>query len=555
MKKFIAIILTFCLILCAFPLQAMAYPGDIWQPGNDGGKVVQKKLENGALALQNDYLRVTLQKTQYGSYLTTIPTAVVAQNEGKSPRTLQYPQCTFVTYEKGPGIESSHYVHTALQSMQFVDKTPNGNNPAIKAEYALTIWRHENNTTFPAAVTVYHELVKLQDKTDQNSKASWGVLTTVSEVQIRRADLLCNLMTDFYFEWEYQLDGFTGMGHYDTASSTSGPAPKMSHTTIKSEKEIGFGKPETITSISTASTTITSRIDDLRTYTSPKGYTQAGEKQGIYLTEVYVDSYPWANPFVGLSDYYKKEIKTYTGTNQPIRVELPQNVTVVPSDLFDRMWVECTNFVGFFIYDDENESAAEDAAHYLWGFRDLVQEGNKLPTEPDKIDPSITAKRLAVFRTSDGVTVEYVADDAALTTLKKRYNNAEPIALISGDYKSENGSAFEFTGNAAMLSPSVTATWDSKRGGKLVIHKEGTIEQTGVHLSAPTFKFYQPKSGAEGDLKITLDEKGFIFDITPEKNTAIIAVDIPYATTKLEGAGSRRTTPPCWPPSPTSTAA
>lgn len=536
MKKFIAIILTFCLILCAFPLQAMAYPGDIWQPGNDGGKVVQKKLENGALALQNDYLRVTLQKTQYGSYLTTIPTAVVAQNEGKSPRTLQYPQCTFVTYEKGPGIESSHYVHTALQSMQFVDKTPNGNNPAIKAEYALTIWRHENNTTFPAAVTVYHELVKLQDKTDQNSKASWGVLTTVSEVQIRQADFPKDLMTDFYFEWEYQLDGFTGMGHYDTASSTSGPAPKMSHTTIKSEKEIGFGKPETITSISTASTTITSRIDDLRTYTSPKGYTQAGEKQGIYLTEVYVDSYPWANPFVGLSDYYKKEIKTYTGTNQPIRVELPQNVTVVPSDLFDRMWVECTNFVGFFIYDDENESAAEDAAHYLWGFRDLVQEGNKLPTEPDKIDPSITAKRLAVFRTSDGVTVEYVADDAALTTLKKRYNNAEPIALISGDYKSENGSAFEFTGNAAMLSPSVTATWDSKRGGKLVIHKEGTIEQTGVHLSAPTFKFYQPKSGAEGDLKITLDEKGFIFDITPEKNTAIIAVDIPYATTKLEGA-------------------
>ncbi len=61
------------------------------------------------------------------------------------------------------------------------------------------------------------------------------------------------------------------------------------------------------------------------------------------------------------------------------------------------------------------------------------------------------------------MTVEYVADDAALTTLKKQYNNAEPIALISGDYKSENGSAFEFTGNAAMLSPSVTATWDSKR--------------------------------------------------------------------------------------------
>ncbi len=447
MKKFIAIILTFCLILCAFPLQAMAYPGDIWRPGKDGGEVVQKKLKNGAFALQNEYLRVTLQKTQYGSYLTTIPTAVVETNEGKSPRTLQYPQCTFVTYQQGK--PTTHYVHTALQSMQFVKETPNGENPAIKAEYALTIWRHENNTTFPAAVTVYHELVKLQDKTDSKSKESWGVLTTVGEIRLNSAEI----MTDFYFEWEYQLEGFTGMGHYDTASSTSGPAPKMSHTTVE---EDGEGGNATITSVSTASTTITSRIDDMHTYTSPKGYTQAGEKQGIYLTEVYVDSYPWANPFVGLSNYYAKEITTYNGT-QPIRVELPQAVTVVPSDRFDRMWVECTNHVGVHFNEHEG-SASEAAAHYLWGFRDLVQEGNKPPTNPDTIKPSITAKRLAVFRANSGVTVEYVADDAALTTLKKKYNNAEPVALISGDY-TKNGETFEFTGNAAMLSPSVTATW------------------------------------------------------------------------------------------------
>ena len=523
MKKFIAIILTFCLILCAFPLQAMAYPGDIWRPGKDGGEVKTMNLKNGALALQNNYLRVTLQKTPNGSYLTTIPTAVVEENEGKSPRTLQYPQCTFVTYQQGK--PTTHYVHTALQSMQFVKETPNGENPAIKAEYALTIWRHENNTTFPAAVTVYHELVKLQDKTDSKSKESWGVLTTVGEIRLSNAEI----MTDFYFEWEYQLEGFTGMGHYDTASSTSGPAPKMSHTTVE---EKGEGGNATITSISTASTTITSRIDDLYTYTSPKGYTQAGEKQGIYLTEVYVDSYPWANPFVGLSDYYEKGITTYDGT-QPIRVPLPQTVTVVPSDRFDRMWVECTNHVG--VYFNEHEgSASEAAAHYLWGFRDLVQDKGDVPTNPDKIDSSITAKRLAVFRANGGVTVEYVADDAALTTLKKQYNNAEPIALISGDYTSKNGETFEFTGNAAMLSPSVTATWGN--GGKLVIHKDGTIEQKGVHLSAPTFKFYQPTSGAADALKIALDEKGFAFEMKPDQNDAIIAVDIPYATTKLEGA-------------------
>lgn len=533
MKKFIAIILTFCLILCAFPLQAMAYPGDIWRPGKDGGEVKTMNLKNGALALQNEYLRVTLQKTPNGTYLTTIPTAVVEENEGKSPRTMQYPLCTFVTYEQGK--PTSHYVFTLLRSMEFVKKTPNGENPAIKAEYDLTIWWYENNTTFPAAVTVYHELVKLQDKTKQDSKESWGVLTTVGQVRMKKKDFPQDLMTDHHFQWEYQLEGFTGMGHYDTASSQSGPAPKMSHTTVK---EDGEGGNATITSISTASTTITSRIDDLYTYTSPKGYTQAGEKQGIYLTEVYVDSYPWANPFVGLSDYYAKEITTYNGT-QPIRVELPQTVTVVPSDRFDRMWVECTNRIGIPSYDDdieENGPADEAAAHYLWGFRKLVQEKDPLPSEPDKIDPSITAKRLAVFWAGKGVTVEYVADDAALTTLKKKYNNAEPVALISGDYTSKNGETFEFTGNAAMLSPSVTATWDRKKGGKLLIHKDGRIEQNGVHLSAPTFKFYQPKSNQGKPLSMTLDANGFTFGIDPQNNDAIIAVDIPYATTKLEGA-------------------
>ena len=75
-------------------------------------------------------------------------------------------------------------------------------------------------------------------------------------------------------------------------------------------------------------------------------------------------------------------------------------------------------------------------------------------------------------------------------------------------------------------------------GGKLIIHKNGTVEQSGVSLSAPTFKFYQPTSGAEGALSISLAEKGFAFDIDPAKNDAIVYVDIPYATVKLENAAA-----------------
>ena len=147
------------------------------------------------------------------------------------------------------------------------------------------------------------------------------------------------------------------------------------------------------------------------------------------------------------------------------------------------------------------------------------------------MEVSINAKRLAAFADgNDGVTVEYVADDAALNALKQRYGN--PVALISGDYESKNGTDFAFTGGAALLSPSVTATWGN--GGELVIHKDGTITHSGLSLNAPSFKFYQPNSGAGEELKIKLTQDGFLFEIAPEKNDAVIYVDIPYATAKLE---------------------
>lgn len=182
--------------------------------------------------------------------------------------------------------------------------------------------------------------------------------------------------------------------------------------------------------------------------------------------------------------------------------------------------------------DNPSENYWEASARFLWGFRDLKILKQDIPSEPDKVDPAIYAKRLAVFSSGSGVTVEHVADDAALSALKKRYG--DPVALINGDYESKNGEAFTFTGGAALLSPSVTATWGS--GGKLIIHKNGTVEQSGVSLSAPTFKFYQPTSGADGALGISLTKKGFAFDIDPANNAAIVYVDIPYATVKLEEA-------------------
>ena len=377
-------------------------------------------------------------------------------------------------------------------------------------------------------MTVYYEIVQLKESGTAAKEDTWGVLATVGDICVEVNDQV--VAGDPRFTWGYYLNGFTSMGHRAMLEETGGPAIKLSRTTVP---EVPKGETPKIT---TESSTITAPVENLDTKTVPKGYSSWGDVDGVYITEAYVDSYPWANPFVGLSDYYGKEITGSSGN--PIRVDLAQTVSIQPSGKPRDSLVSCESYIGATHkwpgdpMDNPSENYWEASARFLWGFRDLKILKQDIPSEPDKVDPAIYAKRLAVFSSGSGVTVEHVADDAALSALKKRYG--DPVALINGDYESKNGEAFTFTGGAALLSPSVTATWGS--GGKLIIHKNGTVEQSGVSLSAPTFKFYQPTSGADGALGISLTKKGFAFDIDPANNAAIVYVDIPYATVKLEEA-------------------
>jgi len=477
-------------------MQALAYVGDIW-PANSQS-VQQNTLSSGSLELRNDYLRVIVRKD---GTLSTAPAA-----DGTDPTDRQTPFCEFVTW-KGYGENKQELVYPAdirLKNASFVDKTPNGDAKAIKVEYDLTA--KLPNSTLTATTAVYYELV--QRKENESSADAWGVLTTVSSIYIIGGYVPPTTDSDAYVpRWGYTLDGFTGMGH---ANAKDGPAIKMSRTVYNTDKNTQ----------STESSVITSKVEDLSTWDA---FLQEGDYCGLDIGEVYVDGYTWANPFVGLKQAYE---------TAGIDVILPETVSVTPSSDPAATCVECKGDAGYHFNSDEPGGNV----HFLWGFRDLRtgKESDPVPTTPDAVDPTIYAKRLAAFVVNGGVTVEYVADDAALEMLKKKYG--DPVALISGDYKSTNGSSFEFTGGAAMLSSSVTATWDQASGGKLIVHKDGTVEHSGLSLNAPSFKFYQPNSESGEELEISLTKDGFTFDIDPNKNDAIIFVDIPYATVKLEQA-------------------
>lgn len=517
MKKTITLLLTLCLLLGLLPTEAVAFAGDIYR----AGEVKTVKMADGSLSLQNGYVHVTLHKLlETYSYLTVVP---AAKPDEDSMWNSQTPYCNYTTFNRG--VPTTEGMVVSLKKMEFVTSMPNGESTkAIKAEYDLL----SSHSHVAAKATVYYEIVQLKESGTAAKEDTWGVLATVGDICVEVNDQV--VAGDPRFTWGYYLNGFTSMGHRAMLEASGGPAIKLSRTTVP---QVSKGETPKIT---TESSTITVPVENLDTKTVPKGYSQWGDVDGVYITEAYVDSYPWANPFVGLSDYYGKEITGSSGN--PIRVDLAQLVSIQPSGKPQDSLVSCESYIGatYKRSDDQMDNPSENyweaSAHFLWGFRDLKILKQDIPTNPDKVNISISAKRLAVFSSGSGVTVEHVADDAALSALKKRYG--DPVALINGDYESKNGEAFTFTGGAALLSPSVTATWGS--GGKLIIHKNGTVEQSGVNLSAPTFKFYQPKRGVDGKLAISLTKDGFTFGIAPENNDAIVYVDIPYATVKLEKA-------------------
>ncbi len=494
MKKILSLLLTLCLLFSILPTQALAAVGDIRPVGNNAVK--QTTLSSGSLALQNDYIRVIARKD---GTLSTAPAT-----ESADPTDRQTPYCYFVTYG------SRHTTHPAslrLKSLTFVNKTPNGTAKAIRADYDLTV--NLTKLTVSGTTSVYHELVQLKE--NESSEESWGVMVSVDNIRINEQDseaFFQTLNTDVGIFWGYTLSGFTAMGHPKAADS---PALKLGRTVFNYDKQ---------TVLSTESSVITGKLENVSTY---KGFRQGFDWCYDCITEVYTDGYNWANPFVGLSGYYSQN------KSNTIQVYLPYTVSVTPASRPADTRVVCEDSLGLVFGNDESYPSS---SRFLWGFRNLVVKSSEVPTEPDKVDPTIYAQRLAVFARRDGVMVLPVASDAALSALKLIYG--DPIGFINGDYESKNGTEFTFTGGAALLSPSVTATWRS--GGSLVIHWDGRVEQRGVHLSAPSFKFYQPKSGSESDLKIKLTNKGFSFDIDPTKNEAIVFVDIPYAKVKLESA-------------------
>ena len=304
MKKFLSLLLSLCLLIGTLPLQVSAFAGDIF-PSESTVKTVT--LDDGSLSLQNEYIYMMFRKL-WGTYayLTVVP---AAKSDEESILIGQAPRCTFITYEQGQ--EKTEGVVTEPIKAEFVTKTPNGSANAIKVEYSLLTAL----SLIKAKATVYYELVQLKEN-GASSNDTWGVLASVGTIYIDKDSMPQDWNRDYGFQWGYSFNCFTATGHTSTLEKSGGPAIKMGRITVPEGEN-----PQ----ITTENSVFTAPVEDLRTKTVPKGYSSWGDKDGIYITEVYTDGYPWANPFVGLSDYYEQEITSVSG--KPIRVALAQTVS------------------------------------------------------------------------------------------------------------------------------------------------------------------------------------------------------------------------------------
>lgn len=486
MKKFLSSLLALILALSLLPFTALAAETELKDTGD-------------LLVLRGRYVTFCLQKST-GAFATE-PT--VNYDRGITSDAYGMPQCQFIVYDQNGEIH--RFTGTSIKSAKAVSSP----EPHIEAEYLVIIplvglegFGFEDFAEVTVPVSYY-----LAD-----SNSGHGVLAYVANGVIADRDKFYN--SDSMLRWIFTLNAFSLGGHNGQT------APAL---TLNSINVDGNGLKE-------SSVTVTAPMNDLPAVTYPSGWNYDHQDYGLYIKEARTEGYSFANAFAASGGYSLTDTVKTVGGTKLTDPNFPREISVSPGmmspvfssvSLYERI---------FYTFPDEGDDGSR--THFFWGYYDLVDLPQNVPTKPDEVKLSLSAKRLAAFYKDGKTTVEFVSDDSALANLKKTYSS-DPIAEMWGEIKSADGRTFTFTGNNARLSPTVTATWGN--GGSLTVTRDGVFTQNGVNLNTPTFKLYEPAAGKADSLKIAFSDTGLKFDIDPKANNAIAYIDIPYTTVAING--------------------
>lgn len=176
--------------------------------------------------------------------------------------------------------------------------------------------------------------------------------------------------------------------------------------------------------------------------TYPSGWNYDHQDYGLYIKEARTEGYSFANAFAASGGYSLTDTVKTVGGTKLTDPNFPREISVSPGmmspvfssvSLYERI---------FYTFPDEGDSG--ERAHFFWEYYDLVDLHENVPTKPDEVKLSLSAKRLAAFYKDGKTTVEFVSDDSALAKLKKTYSS-DPIAEMWGEIKSTDGNENKVT--------------------------------------------------------------------------------------------------------------
>ncbi len=537
-RRGIAITLIFLMLVTLFPMDVWAYVGTKTVQTKDQVKTGEKVIFYGGscykdVYLENDYIRLDL--VHMGNDIAVISQPKrTEENAAKFLASDNYAVDTFSVQFGAWGGESM------LKAREI---TMTRNKDSIVLDYNFTDDR--------VLISVTYTLVNLNEGyTDGHSNE--GVVTgddnykTITSVPDDNADdkgrtwgIMANMSCDFTnkasgganFRWYRDYKKFNAMGHRNVFAPGT---VKMSRTT-KSGNKYDYRKPYTF---DTESVDITGGLGRTDTYQSEDGG-YYGKNNKNYITEVFMDSYFWANPFVATGqDFYKlkytggPDAGAYDGVNGFENGDtMPQYVTYnVNGDLRVQSAAK-------WLY--KGDKKYDNMPAMLVGFRDLYKKNEDNFTPSDKVAVAADSNTLGVFKT-DGKYTVYALDGGQ--NEKKLINTyGKPVARYRGKFQTKtdaNGRTYyEFANQVVALSDTVTASWgkDNESGKQphFYLYQDGTVDMYMIRLNTPKFKFYEPK---DNSLKLGYSDGGIKLTMDPDKNKAAIYTDIPNTTSKVDTA-------------------
>lgn len=512
-KRLFTLLLALCLLVTLLPTGALAYVGGIREAGGAQRYGYVSGLNRHYM--ENDYLHFEISED--GTYITLEPPG--------TPGVHGYQSLSF--WVKYWGQDKKELTVDSVD-ISFVGTQ---NDYKIRAVYDLGNDQYRTPGDVQITYTAIFELVRLDEGStsatttgleiglENDSSQTWGVYvdgtfevdSTVPIEGITESDGVSMQL------WlENQLMGFPNMGHA-TYYNRPAQAPVMLAKAYRNYTGSGYGDETFIHS----TTNISQGLSETGTHPDLND-------GGYYLTEVYIDSFGATNPFVALSQFYEHHYQMgqwMEGVEGfPEECRLPAFVSYTPGEISGFSYVTTVNHMNIMLTEawEGGHYYREASADMLWGYRDVmaVPEEDEAITEYDKVDIPANADRLAVYPDGDGFRVEALNGNASV--------GSNAVAVIRGSF-TEDDAGYSFSGGAAALSPTVTATWGN--GGTFKVNKNGTIEQHGVHLNAPTFKFYLPSGGS--NLSLSFTSEGIKMDGLDNGNSAVISVDIPRTKTTL----------------------